>query len=184
MKVIFLDFDGVINNYSSMISMELINNKCIDVLKRIIHETNAKVVVTSSNKYKYQNNNTIEEFQNSEYVKGLKLKNIGIHDCTPLVNQNREQEIKEYLTTHPEIEQYVILDDDYILESFKEHEIFLDLQAGLKEKHIIPAIRILNGKLDFYHDCTKEQLSETIEERVIRMNQVISEMDKNNEFQK
>lgn len=58
MKVIFLDFDGVINNYSSMISMELINNKCIDVLKRIIHETNAKVVVTSSNKYKYQNNNS------------------------------------------------------------------------------------------------------------------------------
>lgn len=181
MKVIFLDFDGVINDY---FSMDTINNKCIEVLKRIIHETNAKVVVTSSHKYKYQNNNNLEGFQNSRYINKLKQKNINIFDCIPLVNQNREQEITEYLRTHPEIEQYVILDDDYILEPFKEHEIFLDLQAGLKEKHIIPAIQILNGKLNFYHDCTEEQLSETIEERVIRMNKIMSEMDKNNEFQK
>ena len=29
------------------------------------------------------------------------------------------------------------MDDDYIIESLKEHEIFLDLQAGLREKHIV-----------------------------------------------
>ena len=110
----------------------------------------------------------------------MKEKNIDIFDCTPLVNQNREQEIAEYLRMYPEIEQYVILDDDYILEPFKEHEIFLDLQAGLKEKHIIPTIQILNGKLNFYHDCTEEQLSENIEERVIRMNKKIREMDRSN----
>ena len=71
------------------------------------------------------------------------------------------------------------MDDDYIIESLKEHEVFLDVQAGLREKHIIPAIRILNGELNFYHDCTDEQINETSEERVIRMNQIINELEKN-----
>lgn len=173
MKVIFLDFDGVINDY---ISINEINDYNVVALKRIIDETNAKVVVTSSHKYIWQKNNNIEGLSNSYYIKGLKEKGINVFDYTPFIKHSikdkREQEILEYLKSHPEITQYVILDDDYIIESLKEHEIFLDLQAGLKEKHIIPAIRILNGQLNFYHDCADEQLSETSEERLIRMNEI------------
>lgn len=175
MKVIFLDFDGVINDYQSF---NKINNYNIQVLKTIIKETNAKVVVTSSHKYKWQKNNDIEDFLNNYFVKGLKENGIDIFDCTPsleneIEDDKREREISEYLVNHPEITQYVILDDDYIIETHKEHQIFLDLQSGLNEKHIIPAIKILNGQLNFYHDCTESQLNETPEERLIRMNEII-----------
>ena len=183
MKVIFLDFDGVINDY---MTMNQINEDNIEVLKTIVDETNAKVVVTSSHKYKYQRNNNTEDFLNNNYfVRTLKENGIEVIDLTPYIRQHgikenqREKEILEYLKNHPEITQYLILDDDYIIESLKEHEVFLDVQSGLREKHIIPAIRILNGELDFYHDCTDEQIDETSEERVIRMNQIINELEKN-----
>lgn len=176
MKVIFLDFDGVINDY---LSFNSINDNNVEVLKQIINETNAKVVVTSSHKYTYQQSNNIEDWSNSYYIKGLKEKGIDVFDYTPLVNHKREQEIIEYLKQHSEIEQYVILDDDYIIELLKEHEIYLDLQAGLQEKHIIPAIKILNGQLEFYHDCTDDQLNETFEERHNRMNKIIYSLRKN-----
>lgn len=183
MKVIFLDFDGVINDY---MTMNQINEDNIEVLKTIVDETNAKVVVTSSHKYKYQRNNNTEDFLNNNYfVRTLKENGIEVIDLTPYIRQHgikenqREKEILEYLKNHPEITQYLILDDDYIIESLKEHEVFLDVQAGLREKHIIPAIRILNGELNFYHDCTDEQIDETSEERVIRMNQIINELEKN-----
>ena len=182
MKVIFLDFDGVINDY---MTMNQINEDNIEVLKTIVDETNAKVVVTSSHKYKYQRNNNTEDFLNNNYfVRTLKENGIEVIDLTPYIRQHgikenqREKEILEYLKNHPEITQYLILDDDYIIESLKEHEVFLDVQAGLREKHIIPAIRILNGELNFYHDCTDEQIDETSEERVIRMNQIIKELEK------
>ena len=175
MKVIFLDFDGIINDY---LTINEINDYNVEILKRIINETNAKVVITSSHKYPYQRNNNMAGFLNSYYIKGLREKGIDILDWTPHIKQQgikydqRKQEILEYLKNHPEITQYVILDDDDIIEPLKEHEIFLDLQAGLREKHVIPAIRILNGQLNFYHDCTDEQLSETSEERLIRMNEI------------
>lgn len=183
MKVIFLDFDGVINDY---MTLNQINEDNIEVLKTIVDETNAKVVVTSSHKYRYQRNNNTEDFLNNNYfVRTLKESGIEVIDLTPYIRQHginenqREKEILEYLKNHPEITQYLILDDDYIIESLKEHEVFLDVQAGLREKHIIPAIRILNGELNFYHDCTDEQINETSEERVIRMNQIINELEKN-----
>ena len=185
MKVIFLDFDGVINDY---MTINEINEYNVEMLKRIVSETDAKVVVTSSHKQLYQINNNKEGFlKNNYYVQTLKENGINIIDCTPYIKQQgikhnqREQEILEYLRNHPDIKEYLILDDDYIIESLKEHEIFLDLQAGLRVKHIIPAIKILNGELNFYHDCTDEQLTETSEERVIRMNQIIKDLEKNKE---
>lgn len=171
MKVIFLDFDGVINDY---LTINEINDYNVEALKRIINETDAKVVVTSSHKYPWQMANNQEGMlKNHSIIKGLRERGVDVFDCTPIVrNREREQEILEYLKNHPEITQYLILDDDYIIESLKEHEIFLDLQSGLREKHILPAIKILNGELTFYHDCADEQLRETTD-RLIRMNLII-----------
>jgi len=174
-KAIFLDFDGVINDY---LTMNEINDYNVEILKRIIAQTDAKIVVTSSHKYPWQMANNQEGMlKNNGIIKGLRERGVDVFDCTPMVeNREREQEIIEYLKKHPEIIQYVILDDDYIIEALKEHEIFLDLQAGLRERHIIPTIRILNGELNFYHDCTDEQLNETPEERLIRMNVIFGKI--------
>ena len=51
MKYIFLDFDGVINNWYQMEGVSLENVK---ILKQIIDLTNASVIATTSNKYSFQ----------------------------------------------------------------------------------------------------------------------------------
>lgn len=49
----------------------------------------------------------------------------------------------KYLKDYPEIEQFLILDYNFIIDLIREHEIYLNLCVGLQEKHIIPAIEIL-----------------------------------------
>ncbi len=154
MKVIFLDFDGVINNYNNFDNA--IDYKCLSILKKIIALTGAKVVITSSNKYPYQRNigniPLKERRLYKEYLKPLLENGIDIYDMTPFVEENREKEILAYLEQHKEIEEYLILDDDYCMSSLCLHEIYIDLMSGLTEDHINPALNILNGKLEFYHD--------------------------------
>ena len=179
MKVIFLDIDGVVNDY---LTIDSINEMNVLVLKKIIDKTGARIVVTSSNKYQFQRKNSpfsvVEETpMYKKYIKKLNELGIDIFDFTPYsIDENRELEIINYLNSHPEIDQYLILDDDHIIEKCRNHEIFLDLQSGLREKHILPAINILNGRLAFYHDY--ENLNETPEERCIRMNEIADALEK------
>ena len=46
MKVIFLDFDGVI--YDVRDYSILVNPNCVNIVKKILAETGSKIVVTSS----------------------------------------------------------------------------------------------------------------------------------------
>lgn len=51
MKYIFLDFDGVINNWYQMEGVSIDNAM---ILRQIIELTNAKITATTSNKYNFQ----------------------------------------------------------------------------------------------------------------------------------
>lgn len=149
MNVIFLDFDGVINNWNHFEGIDYNNVK---YLLQIIKSTNAKVVATFSKKWTFQRDSGID-YKNTSFCKDanvLKEYGIEIFDITPYVNGNRELEIREYLRLHPEIEQFLILDNDYIIKSLLGHQVFLDLYKGLCEEHVNPSINILNGKLGFY----------------------------------
>ena len=102
MKVIFLDFDGVINNWEYFEGVDYNNVK---YLLEIIKSTGAKVVATSSKKYCFQKNLEIP-YENTSFYKDIKtLKEYGINisDITPYIDGNRWLEINEYLKIHSEI---------------------------------------------------------------------------------
>jgi len=167
MKVIFLDFDGVINNWHSF---DEIDPKNVECLLKIINSTNAKIVVTSSKKYIFQLDKNInyEDTGCYKYIKILEMYGIETYGITPYVKGKRELEIIEYLNEDPEIEEFLILDDDSVIESLKDHQVFLDLYKGITEEHIIPSINILNGNLGFYPPDFN--FFETPMERLIRIN--------------
>lgn len=149
MKCIFLDFDGVINNWNHFTGVSEDNAR---VLKHIINITAAKVIVTSSNKYELQRNDIKEYYASNfykEYVKPLNDFGVEIYDITRNINGNRTFEIQKYIAEH-NISEYVILDDELVDPILQEHQVFLDLYKGLQEEHIVPAIEILNGNLGFY----------------------------------
>ncbi|MBQ2872847.1 MAG: hypothetical protein IJE89_02490 [Bacilli bacterium] len=167
MKVIFLDFDGVVNNWNNFDGVDI--NNVLPLLE-IVKMTGAKIVATSSNKYSFQVNGVkYDDSRYSYYVSELKKLGIDIFDVTPYLEGNREKEIAKYLEEHPEIEDFLILDDDYVINSLKKHQVFLDLYMGITKEHVEPSVRILNGKLGFYPPDFN--FDETLEERNIRINQ-------------
>lgn len=118
MKVIFLDIDGVLNSDEYFDKIENLNvqgieseidvNKII-LLKKAIDETKAKVVLTSSWRYT----------KKAKSLKDLLLR-YEIHvDSTPFINNTRGLEIKKWLSDNPNVENYVILDDE-IFDSYDE----------------------------------------------------------------
>ena len=168
MKVIFLDFDGVINNWEHF---ERVDYNNVKFLLQIIDMTSAKIVATSSKKHSFQREFGIKYEESSfyEYVNILKSYGINIEDITPYVKGIRELEINEYLKLHPEIEQFLILDDEFVSEMFKEHQVFLDLYRGICLEHVKPSVSILNGNLGFYPQ--NFDFNKTLEDRNTRINE-------------
>ena len=114
MKIIFLDIDGVLNSddYIDRAKNEQGIEQHIDIekvtlLKKAINETNAQIVLTSS-------------WKNSKDITSLRelfTKYEIYFDVTPFINWERGLEIKQWLSKHKDVEDYIILDDE-IYDSF------------------------------------------------------------------
>lgn len=166
MKVIFLDFDGVINNFDNFDGVDFNNVKW---LLEIVKVTNAKIVAATSNKYSFQRNKDVN-YKNTlyfKYVTLLESMGIEIFDVTPYVYGDKKSEIIEYLKANDNIESFLILDDEFVSDNLKEHQVLPDLYNGLCEEHVKPSIEILNGRLGFYP--LNYNFNESIEERMIRI---------------
>lgn len=162
MKIIFLDFDGVLNHelyYTKRVEVGIenypphplseIDPNSIKVLNFIIEKTGAKVVVSST----WRHGRSIEELQNILNQCGFKGE---IIDKTPSFKHNdcvRGNEISEWIEKNNELlgetkyeyENYVILDDDNdMLYVQKDNFLQVDSWVGLTYKLATKAIRILN----------------------------------------
>ena len=146
MKYLFLDIDGVISVYDSHWTL---SNEKIQHIKNIIDNTKAKIVITSSWKVGYDN---ISDFINNHF----KLKNpsdllmwlkLNIYDITDNQGPLRGDEIKRYLTTHDDVENYVIIDDDSdMLDEQLNNFIQTDTYEGITIREEKMCINLLNGK--------------------------------------
>lgn len=172
MKIIFLDLDGVLNNWNHP---ELIDEKNALVLKKLLKLSNAKIVLTSSNKYSFQREGlkSIEESYLEKYLEVLETMNIPIYDITPYVLEDKSEEIKTYLKNNPLITNFVIIDDELVSMDLRKYQVYLDLYKGLEEEHIKPILDILSGKRGFYPE-NYNQL-ETNEQRLKRINRYYSQ---------
>ncbi len=179
MKVIFLDFDGVLNceeffkevynnkngKYDELkkYSFKIVDERKIIILSEIVKITGAKVVISSSWRWDWKDGIDNLEFEASKYIQSLFDKyDIDIIGITPKVaggngkrssNSWRENEIKEYLSTHEDIESFCVIDDDIEdLETLRNYLITTSFNktenddGGLQESHINEAVKILNRK--------------------------------------
>ena len=156
MKIIFLDFDGVITTEKSLFNLD--KDKC-DMIQTIVNETGAKIVISSS----WRRNTldkTIEYLTTiSERVPfvvswiddivdvtsrmyGFKLSSKGEH-----YQISRGEEIARWLKENEsiDIDSYVILDDDVdMLYLQKDNFIHTCSFDGMTRSNMYEAIRILN----------------------------------------
>lgn len=153
MKIIFLDVDGVLNNINytkkcykknGKKSMSMyctpFDPKCLKNLAKIVKKTGAKIVLSSTWRI-YKSHIYVLEARLAEY--GLR-----IYDKTDNINMIRGVEIKEWLKSHRDIENYVVIDDEeYNLSNFidNKHLVIVDSNYGLTFGDRIRAINKLKG---------------------------------------
>ena len=152
MKVIFLDFDGVI----TIPPKWYINADKIKYIKQIVDTTGAKIVVSSSwrrENVKETINDMIGKTKRCPKNKMLYWLIDNIYDVTSWFSDKkynrigRGGEIQTWLDKHPEVDNYVIIDDDGdMLDSQLYHFVQTNYEDGITELETNWAIKILNKK--------------------------------------
>ena len=151
MKVIFLDMDGVLNSDEYFDKIKGLDIKGIEndvdiekvkLLKEAVNATGAKIVVTASARY---------ALVGKLLIQLLREQQIFV-DLTPYINNKRGIEIKQWLSEHPETEDFVILDDE-IFDSYDDELMKklikisngngMNFGEGLKPKDIEKIIEML-----------------------------------------
>ena len=150
LKVIFLDFDGVLNSAKYLLGCGdcgmAIDPTRMVLLMRIVDATGAKIVLSTSWREHWS-----KDLASCDST-GVLINNIfseyglQILDKMPELHTRREIEIKSWLDEHPEVENYVVFDDrllsaDYLYGHFIKTSNYLD---GLDEMDVQKAIAILN----------------------------------------
>lgn len=174
MRVIFLDFDGVLNSHQSFnfwhhkrdqakwenelylewqgslkeyMAMEF-DPIALNNVEELIREVpDLKVVVSST----WRIGETVESLK--KILAPAKLLSAAIIDVTPRFRwrdgdeTSRGHEIKDWLDRHPEVTNYVIIDDDSdMLDSQKENFVHTSTLHGFQYGDMLWALRILGIK--------------------------------------
>ena len=155
-NIIFLDVDGVLNSINNLIEVYNktkkphsgydypFDEKCLKNLQTLVEQTKAKLVITSTWRKTEEGKEVLLKTL-KEY--GLDKEVIGYTPVHP--SENRESEIKEYLSNLKERINYIILDDYEEMGEYAKDLIKVSPQTGLTNKNVEDAVKRLNKK-DIY----------------------------------
>ena len=175
MKVIFLDIDGVMNSTEEMIALYNQHGPSIDntlpssakckLLKQLVDETGARLVLSSSWRLSlnaiqklidlFELYNLVLSGFTCHEVDSKKFKNTLYEDIKPRYQHSlgdfgtyiddRGAEIAAWLLDHPNVSNFVILDDEDsdIKAWFPNNLVKTDLQVGLTLDDCLKASNIL-----------------------------------------
>jgi len=146
MKAIFLDFDGVI----TIPPRWYIKADKLKWIKKIVDETGAKIVVSSSWRASNVEDTISKVIRYPKRCPRNRMLNWfidNLYDVTPWVGLGggRGGQIQKYLNEHPEIDNYVIIDDDSDMwDSQLYHFVQTNFEDGITETEANRAIKVLN----------------------------------------
>lgn len=148
MKILFLDIDGVLNDhdFSDVSKSCSIKKSCVEQLNRIIITTQPSVVLSTAWRYMILGKAiTTKGFEYMLRTHGV-TSEINIIDITPSDEEirTRGEQISAWLSIHPEIKKYAILDDMEI-SGHDNNFVLVDGINGLTQIESDKVIEILNG---------------------------------------
>jgi hypothetical protein len=163
--VVFLDVDGVLH---SLHGTDFFVEECMQTLKKIMYGSGANIVLSSTWRTRQDQvmllNRQLRSYGISEVVDQTKDFANGQHRF----HRAREEEICEWLDRHPEVEQWVVLDDlDLVAADSNEaarlrgHFVRTESEVGLRYEHVAKAFACLDMNPDLgykpdYMGSTKE----------------------------
>lgn len=163
MKVLFLDFDGVLNSSQwlsevrTYVTGAWTNTNWFDPaaiarLNKIIEETGAKIVVSSS----WRIGRTVLDLCKILFGAGFvgaiigkitdELRRASEGRLRPEIEPvTRGEEIKIWLNAHPQVTHFAVVDDDSDMDLVRENFVQTDFETGLLDKHVGRIIALLNA---------------------------------------
>jgi hypothetical protein len=131
MKILFLDIDGVLLPgellWSSRNPRALCEDRCL-MLRGVLEATGATVVVSSTWRFFPDTHERLSGLFNIHEDWATKRSPVGA---------GRGAEIDEWLSRHPEVTQYVILDDDSDMLEHQLHRfVHTKFATGLLPQHV------------------------------------------------
>ena len=155
MKIIFLDIDNVLNcatSISNCYGWVGIDTALVRKLAKIVQETDAKIVLTSTWKDNFipgaykQTHNEAKYLSNKLRKQGLK-----VYDKTVDKTYNRGEGIMNWLAAHKDVTAWVVL-DDHAFDDFYRYKdtilkrwVWTDYMTGLTDDDAKHAIEILTN---------------------------------------
>lgn len=151
MKVIFLDIDGVLNSEQYIRECDgcgiVIDPSKMVLLKQIVDATGTKIVLSTSWREHWSKDDTQCDSTGVLMNSMFGTYGLRIFDKTPQLHTRREEEIRNWLDEHPEVENFVVLDDMLLSGEFLTGH-FAKISAyfgGLDATDARNAIGILNS---------------------------------------
>ena len=163
MKVIFLDVDGVLNDYDTCLAFDKeyqrtgvlkaeLNEDMVSNLKEIVDRTDAKIVLSSSWRlYGYMNNGKFvpKQYKAKGLVDMFDKYGMEIYD-TVSYSRTRDLQILDYVYMN-DVDDYIVIDDDSEELRLLPREVIIktdffseDNETGLTKRAVKQAIRKLN----------------------------------------
>jgi Swiss Army Knife RNA repair-like protein len=139
MKIVFLDVDGVLNSKQTPNPRKfpfIVDSALLGRLKRLLEITGAQVVLDSNWRY------------DPVGLLAAKYFEVPFIDTTPdLPGQPRCNPIREWLRRHPNVERFIVIDDED--DELDDLPLFQPLRRdGLSDEIVDAAADYLNGKTD------------------------------------
>jgi hypothetical protein len=143
MKILFLDWDGVLNTTPKLahnpedvkfyrlaiINLEYLLNKIPDL----------KIVVSSY--WRYLGLEKVKEIMKKNSVDPRRITDITGQEKAD--GREREYQIAHWLAEHPEVEKFVIFDDDKEFNALKPKLVKINPSTGLNQANVEKAMEIL-----------------------------------------
>lgn len=148
MKIIFLDIDGVLNSSQWFQGDGRVNDRPLGHLdpaacarvQRICDATQARICVSSTWRLIHKRPKLVEMFR----LRGITAEVVGQTPQLPGSDQQRGDEICLWLSKHPEVTKYIVLDDDSDMRGVHHRFIQTSFAEGLTDELADRAIAMLN----------------------------------------
>lgn len=141
-RVVFLDVDGVLNNYTTRqvlpaggIGIDPVN---VTNLNKLIECVDVDIVLSSTWRLLYSLSSLNRLLQQVGFKGRVLERTIEI-----MAAYNRGEEIQEWLDRYPDVTQFVILDDDNDMDHLIDHLVQTDPKVGLTMEDVEKALLLL-----------------------------------------
>ena len=141
MKVIFLDFDGVLIPINATVKLDDYpkpSEEAVRNLNLVVQVTGAMIVVTSA----WRNGRSVGELDKLLSSWGTRVT---VLDKTRSIEDDRGNEINSWLISH-DVGEYVVVDDDPTdLDIFARRRVMPKPEVGISWPDTVEMVRIISG---------------------------------------